>query len=163
MKVQHCMHLFLSLVSIFILISVYQYLGDLKSCSCFIEKQHPQYKINIEFLQFYQLLEILTLFIFICFITMYKTKWAINRGSKPGLKFFILLSATLFLFISGFVSYYSILMFFMAKEDCLCVNQWQKYIVYIQGSFNTIYFFRLLFLFIFISLLLTFNLKLQSP
>tara|TARA_Y100000816_G_scaffold286589_1_gene267963 strand:+ start:305 stop:787 length:483 start_codon:yes stop_codon:yes gene_type:complete len=159
MKVQYGIDIFLSFVSLFILVSVYKYLGDLKSCSCFIENQHPKYKVNVEFLQFYQILEILALFIFICFITMYKSKFVKNGGSKMGMKFFVLFSAALFLFISGYTSYYSIIMYFMSKEDCLCVNQWQKYIIYIQGAFNSIYFLRLLFLFVFISLLLSFNMK----
>lgn len=159
MKIYFGIHLFLSLVSLCILVAVYQYLSDLKTCSCFIEKQHPKYKVNIEFLQFYQILEIVSLFVFICFLTMYQTKWAKLSGSKQGMKFFLLLSTMIVLFISGYMSYHSILMYFMSKEDCLCVNQLQKYIIYIQGTFNSIYFLRLLFLFIFVCLLLVFNAK----
>ena len=109
-------------------------------------------------IQFY-LDAVIISFIFICFVTMYKTKLIQNGGSKMGMKFFVLFSAALFLFISGYTSYYSILMYFMSKEDCLCVNKWQKYIIYIQGAFNSIYFLRLLFLFVFIALLLSFNMK----
>mgnify|MGYP001269810249 FL=1 len=159
MKVHIGLHLFLSLVSLYILVNVYQYLGDLKQCSCFIEKQHPTYKINIEFLQFYQILEILSLFILICFMIMYKSKWAQMGGNKMGMKFFLLVSSLLFLFLTGYVSYNSLLMYFMSKKDCFCVNKWQKYIVYIQGVFNSIYFLRLIFLFVFICMLVAFNVK----
>jgi len=159
MKANIGIHLFLSVVSLYILVNVYQYLGDLKQCSCFIEKQHPTYKVNIEFLQFYQILEILSLFIFICFMMMYKSKWAQIGGSKMGMKLFLLASAVLLLFITGYVTYNSFLMYFMSKKDCFCVNKWQKYIVYIQGVFNTIYFLRLLFLFVLVFLLLAFNVK----
>ena len=35
--------------------------------------------------------------------------------------------------------------------------KWQKYFIYIQGIFNTIYFLRLLFVFILVCLLLSFK------
>ena len=148
----------LSIISFFILLSVYQYLDDLKECSCFIENQHPDYKVNIDFLKFYQILEIITLFIFIVFISMYKSK-IFRGGGKDGMRFFVILSTLVFLFITGYVSYSSILLYFMSKKDCMCVNKWQKYIVYIQGTFNTIYFLRILFTFLFVFLILSFNIK----
>ena len=159
MKVSYGIHVFLSLVSLFILINVYQYLEKLKSCSCFLEKQNPHYKINVDFLQLYQILEIISLFIFVTFLGIYKRQFGIgSRASrKTGMKFFILLSAILFLFITGYVSYQSLLLYFMSKKDCQCLNEWPKYIVYVQGVFNSIYFLRLLLLFIFVCILFVFN------
>ncbi len=156
MKASYTIQLLLSFVSFGILISVYQYLGDLKNCACFLENQHPKYKINIELLQMYEILEIIALFIFIGFITMYKSK-LFKGGGKQGMKFFVLLSSLLFLFISGYVSYYSILLFLTSKKDCMCLDKWQKYIVYIQGLFNSVYFLRILFSLIIVFLFISFN------
>ncbi len=155
---KYIIHVILSIICLGILISVYSYLGELKTCACFIENQHPTYKINIDFLQLYQILEILSLFIFIIFISMYKSK-LFKGGTKKGIKFFTLVSILLFLFISGYVSYNSMFMYFMTKKDCACINKWQKYIIYIQGVFNSIYFLRILFIFSFSLLLITFNMK----
>jgi hypothetical protein len=159
MNTQYIIQVGLSIISFAILISVYSYLDDLKSCACFVENQHPKYRINIDFLQMYQILEILSLFVFIAFITMYKNK-LLKGGAltnNSGIKFFVLLSILLFMFISGYVSYYSILLFLTSKKDCVCANQWQKYIIYIQGTFNTIYVLRICFALVFISLLLAFK------
>lgn len=160
MDSQNIIQIGLSIISFLILISVYSYLEELKTCACFIENEHPTYKINIDFLQFYQILEIISLFIFICFITMYKSK--IFKGGNEtirhnGIRFFVLLSVFLLIFISGYVSVYSILLFLSSKKDCVCVNKWQKYIIYIQGTFNTIYFLRIIFFVIFLALLLAFR------
>lgn len=161
MQGSYIVQISLSIISFFILLSVYQYLDDLKDCSCFIENQHPDYKVNIDFLKFYQILEIITLFIFIVFISMYKSK-IFRGGGKDGMRFFVILSTLVFLFITGYVSYSSILLYFMSKKDCMCVNKWQKYIIYIQGTFNTIYFLRILFTLLFVFLLLSFNIKKKS-
>lgn len=151
----YIIQIFLSIVSLLILVQVYQYLESLKSCVCFHENN--KYKINIDMLQFYQILEIFSLFIFIFFITMYKTKTLKGGASNIGIKFFALISTLILLFISGYVSVYSFLLYAMSKKDCLCANQWQKYFIYIQGIFNTIYFLRLLFVFILVCLLLSFK------
>ena len=160
MQNSYIVQIILSIISFFILISVYQYLDDLKECSCFVENQHPDYKINIDFLKFYQILEIITLFIFIVFVSMYKsTLIKGDSGEKKGMRFFVILSTLVFLFITGYVSYSSILLYFMSKKDCMCVNKWQKYIIYIQGTFNTIYFLRIIFTLLFVFLILSFMMK----
>lgn len=159
MKLYYGIHLFFSLISIMILISVYQYLERLKTCSCFIEKQNPNYKVNVAFLQFYQVLEIFALFIFICFMALYKNKLfkTSNLKNKLGMRFFTLFSGIIFLVISGYVSYNSFLLFLMAKKDCECLQDWQKYIVYVQGIFNSIYFLRILLWIVLIFIFLLFK------
>uniref|UniRef100_A0A6C0KJL4 Uncharacterized protein n=1 Tax=viral metagenome TaxID=1070528 RepID=A0A6C0KJL4_9ZZZZ len=158
MNGKYIIQILLSIISFGILLSVYYYLEQMKECACFVENQHPKYKVNVEFLQLYQILEMVSLGIFIIFITMYKRQ-LFKGGSKSGMKFFVILSVILFLFISGYVSLNSILMYFISKKDCVCMNKWQKYIVYIQGVYNSIYFLRILFAFVFALLLITFNMK----
>ena len=159
MNFKYATQLGLSLITFFILFSTYKYLDNLDSCACFIENQHPKYKVNIEFLKFYQVLEIVALFVFLCFLSMYKNKLFGGGKQNIGMRLFVLLTTLLLLFISGYVSVYSILLYMISKKDCVCVNQWQKYIVYIQGTFNTIYFLRLAYIFLFVLLILAFNKK----
>tara|TARA_Y100000816_G_scaffold103781_1_gene72379 strand:- start:891 stop:1370 length:480 start_codon:yes stop_codon:yes gene_type:complete len=159
MNLKYITQITLSLFSFYILYSTYNYLDQLKTCACFVENQHPKYKVNIEFLKLYQILEIFALFIFVIMLTMYKHQLFGGAKNKAALKFFLLISTVLLLFITGYVSAYSILLFLTSKEDCLCVNQWQKYIIYIQGTFNTIYFLRIAYMFVFLFLLFAFNKK----
>ena len=157
MNSKYLTQLGLSVVSFFILISTYKYLDGLSTCACFIENQHPKYKVNIEFLKFYQVLEIAALLVFIAFITMYKNKLFGGGKQNMGMRLFVLLSTLLLLFVTGYVSMYSIILYMTSKKDCLCVNQWQKYIVYIQGTFNTIHFLRLIYILSLIFLIFAFN------
>lgn len=158
MDPRYGIQLILSFISISILTSVYMYLDSLKDCVCFLEKQNPNYKINIDFLKFYQILEIFSLFILIVLMIIYKKK-IISGGDKKGIKFFITLTMILLLGLTGYMSYNSIFMYFLSKEDCRCVNKWQKYIVYIQGVLNTIYFLRILFALMIVLLIVAFNYK----
>ena len=63
MKFNYYFQLGLSAISLFILFSIYGYLNSIKDCSCFVENEHDSYKINLEFLKFYQILEIISLVI----------------------------------------------------------------------------------------------------
>ena len=160
MEIHYAIHLFLAFICFFILISVYHYLDELKDCACFIENQHPKYKVNISYLKFYQILEIVALVFFMIILFLYKEKWRkIEKIDEKNTKWVIIISAIILLFITGLMSYYSIIMYFMTKKDCECINKWQKYIIYIQGAFNSIYFLRILFLFVFVFLLMAYNYK----
>ena len=158
MKFNYYFQLGLSAISLFILFSIYGYLNSIKDCSCFVENEHDSYKINLEFLKFYQILEIISLVIFVILITMYKNK--LKGGKRDfGMQFFVILSTLILLFITGYVTYNSLLFYLMSKKNCKCANQWQKYFIYIQGVFNSIYFLRLLYLLLFVVLLILFNYK----
>ena len=157
MSGQYLLQLILSCVSLFILVSIYYYLNQLKSCDCFIQNQKEGYMVNIEFLKFYQLLEIFALFIFVVLITLYKKK--LFKGGGTGIKFLISLSMIVLLFITGYVSYNTILVYLTTTKDCKCDNKWQKYILYLQGVMNSVYFLRLLYILSFIILILIFNKK----
>ena len=155
-KNDYYVHILLSIISFLILVSIYYYLDSLHNCDCFIENQHKTYKINIEFLKFYQILEILSLLVFVILLTIYKNK-VFKGGNKFSIKFFIILTTILLLLISGYVSYNTILFFITSKRDCLCVNRWQKYILYIQGIFNSVYFLRIIYYLLFITIIIKFN------
>lgn len=161
-KNEFWIHIVLSIICILILLSIYYYLDELKYCDCFIENQDKTHKISVEFLKLYQLLEIFTLVVFIILITMYKNKYFRGGNKKNmqfGIQFLIILVSLILIFISGYVSYNTILLFLLNKKNCNCVNKWQKYIVYIQGIFNSIYFLRLVYLLLFIIIMIIFNFR----
>tara|TARA_B100001287_G_C22626752_1_gene502921 strand:- start:221 stop:718 length:498 start_codon:yes stop_codon:yes gene_type:complete len=138
-------HAILSLISIVILVNIYVYLDNLKDCSCFMQDQQSQDKdkqIDIEFLKFYQILELLSYVIFTVFVFLY-SKNKMYGGKKSGLKLFLILSTMLLMFITFYVSYNSFLFYVNANHNCKCVNKWQKYFIYLQGVFNGISSLRL--------------------
>ena len=71
----------------------------------------------------------------------------------------ILLFITMFilLFISGYMSYNVAGFYLNVKKECACVNKWQKYFVYLEGIFNSIYFLRILYILLFVAILAFFN------
>ena len=158
-KNEYWMHIVLSIISVLILISIYYYLDTLKDCKCFIDNEDKTYTIDIEFLKFYQLLEIIALIVFVFLITIYKNKLFKGGGNRFGMKFCLILSIIVLLLITGYVSYNTILFFLLTKKNCKCVNKWQKYIIYIQGVFNSIYFLRICYLISFVLLMILFNFR----
>lgn len=159
MKTNHIIQLFLSGLTLYILIQNLSYLNELESCPCFNEQNNKEkYSSNIQFMKFYQFLEIASLLIFVILIYFYKfplkSKQVINKGF-----FKILLMVSLFalLFISGYMSYNVATFYLNMKKECICVNKWQKYFIYLEGVSNSIYFLRLLYAFLFVILLGIFN------
>ena len=156
MNTSYLFQLLLSGISLIILISVYTYLNQIKGCDCFIENQNKKYKVDVEFLKFYQILEIISLFIFVVMVTIYKNN-LFKGGNNTGMKFFLSLSMLILLFITGYMSYNSLIFYLTSKKNCKCVNQYQKYFIYLQGIFNSIYFLRLVYLLSFVLLIIFFN------
>lgn len=159
MKTNHIIQIILSGLSLYILIQILSYLNELESCPCFNEQNNKEkYSSNIEFMKFYQFLEIASLLIFIVLINFYKFPLKSRKGNSKGL-FKILLMVSLFalLFISGYMSYNVATFYLNMKKECICVNKWQKYFIYLEGVFNSIYFLRILYVLLFVLLLGIFN------
>ena len=155
----YIIHLLLSLLSLYILLQVLTYLNEVESCPCFIDEiNKTKYRPDISFMKFYQFLEIFSLLIFLILITFYK--FPLNKNSKKSngfLKILLFISIFVLLFISGNMSYNVGKFYLNIKEDCYCVNKWQKYFIYLEGIFNSIYFLRLLYVFLFVLILGFFN------
>ena len=159
MKTNHIIQILLSGLSLYILIQILSYLNELESCPCFNEQNNKEkYSTNIEFMKFYQFLEIASLLIFIVLIYFYKFPLKSRKGNNKGF-FKILLMMSLFalLFISGYMSYNVATFYLNMKKECICVNKWQKYFIYLEGVFNSIYFLRILYALLFVILLGLFN------
>lgn len=151
----------IALIAFFILLQVFAYLQEIESCPCFNESNNEsKYVSSITFMKFYQFLEMISLVIFILMISLYKNSIKGGRR-KTSFSFFLrlisILSLMVLLFISGYMSYNSFALYVNAKNDCMCVNQWQKYFIYLEGIFNSIYFLRLLYLFFFVLILISVN------
>ena len=159
LKPNYIIHLILSAISLYILLQVLSYLNEAESCPCFIdETNNSKYAPDISFMKFYQFLEIFSLLIFLILITFYK--FPLNKYGKKSnsfLKILLFISIFVLLFISGYMSYNVGKFYLNIKKDCDCVNKWQKYFVYLEGLFNSIYFLRLLYVFLFILILGIFN------
>ena len=159
MKTSHIIQLLLSGISLYILVQVLSYLNEVESCPCFNEQNNKEkYSSNIEFMKFYQFLEILSLIIFIVLVNFYKFPLKSSKINNTGmLKIMLLISLFVLLFISGYMSYNVATFYLNMKKECICVNKWQKYFLYLEGIFNSIYFLRILYIVLFIMMLGLFN------
>lgn len=159
MKTSHIIQLLLSGISLYILVQVLSYLNEVESCPCFNEQNNKEkYSSNIEFMKFYQFLEILSLIIFIVLVNFYKFPLKSSKINNTGmLKIMLLISLFVLLFISGYMSYNVATFYLNMKKECICVNKWQKYFLYLEGIFNSIYFLRILYIVLFIMILGLFN------
>ena len=147
------------LIVILILFQVINYLNKLENCDCFNNNAiYNKYKIDIEFLKAYQWLEIFITLIFIYLIFTYR-EHICKKMKKPHtnskfLTFLSMIIIPLLLFLSGYISYNSFLLYLTSKKKCKCSDKWQKYYIYFQGIMGFIMLFRFVFLFLFVVLLI---------
>tara|TARA_Y100000389_G_scaffold18423_1_gene16015 strand:- start:966 stop:1478 length:513 start_codon:yes stop_codon:yes gene_type:complete len=158
------LQIILAIISFLILLKVYFYLNDLKVCDCYIENENTNYKVNVDFLKYYQVLEMVSLILFITLVVLYKTKLINNKKINKNIKnffmkMFIFVILFVLLFLCGYISYNSLLFYLVSKKNCECSDKWQKYFIYIQGISSSIYFLRLLFILILTIMLILFNFK----
>jgi len=116
------------LIIIYVFLHTYFYLEQLNNCPCFI--QNPKYKVDIEFMKLFQLLEII---IFTMYFLLIGVVVKIKRPNNIIIK--ILSSITLFivLAINIYMSYNVINLYTNIKEDCNCSNGFYKYFLYYEG------------------------------
>lgn len=137
---------FIIILFAYLCLHTYYYLVQLSKCECFL--RNKIYSTNIEFLKFYQILELISLFILFSILMFLKpgkkTQGMNIKSSKYFLQFIQLTTVMLLLFLSGYLSLNVYRFYNGVTQDCKCVNKWQKYFLYYQGIVNTITFFRLL-------------------
>ena len=157
------LQILLSLITVFILLKVYNYLDQLKMCDCFIESQDKNYKVNVNFLKFYQVLEIISVSLLIVLTFLYKNNLIKSTKSKKVNNIFfktgLLVVFFLTIMLSGYISYNSLIFYLISKKNCECSNKWQKYFIYMQGIGNSVFFLRLVFILLFTFILIIFNSK----
>jgi hypothetical protein len=153
-------HIFLSFISLVILVNIYVYLDSIKNCQCFVSNSQGETEVDVEFLKFYQILEIISLFIFLSLVYMHKKQMSGGKKMYNGVSVFMTLSLFVLMFISGYVSYNSFLFYQNVNNNCLCANKWQQYFVYLQGVFNSVYFLRLCYTLVLVLLMILTGFKL---
>lgn len=153
-------YILLSFLSLGILIKIYMYLHKLESCNCFNDTEaHNIYKLDIDFLKAYQILEMILLSIFIFIIACFQndnilTFKHVKRLPPRALRFITIISILLLLLVNSYITLNSFILYSVAKGQCYCVNKWQKYFIYTQGVFSSVTFLRLLYTLIFVIILL---------
>lgn len=148
-----------SIVAIIVLVQIYQYLTDIESCPCFKSSQHKGYRVNLEYMKFYQVLEIMTLLIFLASSYMLRNKRLMKGGSKSGMNIISILSMLLLLYIFGYMSYNVFAFYMSIKDSCKCADKWQKYFIYIQGLSSSVSTLQLLLGFLFAVIIILTSIK----
>ena len=88
-------------IIVFIFIHTYIYLNQLNNCDCFV--QNEKYAVDIEFMKFFQILEIFIFTIYVGFMIFVTSK--INKEKMPSPKILAGISLALLVFISGYMAY----------------------------------------------------------
>jgi uncharacterized membrane protein YdcZ (DUF606 family) len=140
-------------IILFIFIHTYLYLNQLNNCDCFI--QNEKYGVNIEFMKFFQILEIFIFTIYVGFMIFVTSK--INKEKMPSPKILAGISLALLVFISGYMAYNVINLYMTISDDCKCATSVYRYFLYYQGVVGASTVLRFIALFIMIGLALMFN------
>ncbi len=114
------------------------YIRELKNCVCF--QSNDKYKVNLEFLEFYQYLELLSiLFIFLGLFSFNNSvrKYFGVGGKAKSNKFLLSLVLVIILGVHFFIQYNVMINVFNLstniKSDCECATKWQRFFLYYQG------------------------------
>jgi hypothetical protein len=141
----------LYLIILYVFIHTYIYLIQLNNCECF--NTNGKYVVNLEFMKFFQILEIFIITIYVGFMLFIRSK--INKKGIPTILTSI--SLAVLLLINFYMAFNVINLFQTIKEDCKCTESIYKYFLYYQGiiSFTTI--LRFVSLLLIIGLVFLFN------
>lgn len=142
------------LVTILILVKIYHYLVQLEFCECF--NQNKDYKTDIEYMKFYQVLEIISASILFGFLFISK-KSKFMKKSLGGINWWTLFAFVINLYIFGYMSFNTFRFYINMNNDCKCANKWQKYFIYLQGVTSSITALRLAVGFLFVISILLFS------
>jgi len=144
-------------ILLYIFIHTYYYLDQINNCVCF--QKDGKYVVNIDFMKFFQLLEIFILTIFVSSIIFFNSNFFKIKKIKipmPILSLVVLLMVGISLYMTINV----INLYMNIKEDCKCVNSWYRFFLYYEGitSLITVFrFFVIIFLLIMVLFLTKFN------
>lgn len=135
----------ISFIMIIIILYSYYYVIQLKSCPCFMEEKKDE--LNLQYIQFFLILDLFSVII-VLFLT--NNKKFIGGRSKKQFNMITTLSILLVIFIHSYMSYNVYYFYKSVKENCSCVNKWQKYFIYYKGVLSSIVSLNFIFAFLFI-------------
>ena len=152
---QKSLVLILYIIILFIFIYTYYYLVQLNSCECFVK--NDKYSVNIEFMKFFQVLEIFIFTIYVGMMTFFTSKLIKKKMNTPMPILLSSLSLALLIGINVYMSYNVFNLYNNIKEDCGCSSGFFKYFVYYEGIVSIINVLRFVEIFGVIILVLLFN------
>ena len=144
------------LICVYIFVQTYLYLDQIDRCPCF--HKDGKYAVSIDFMKFFQVLEIFILTASLATIFFMNSKGrktldnSIN-GKKPGARTIVLsLTIIIMLIISGVMAYNVMNMYNNIKDDCKCVDSWYRFFLYYEGIVSLVTVFRFIVMFLLIGI-----------
>jgi uncharacterized membrane protein YdcZ (DUF606 family) len=150
---QKIMVIIIYLIVLFVFIHTYIYLNQLTTCECFLKNN--KYSVNIEFMKFFQILEIFIFTIYIGFMLFLTS--TLNKQNTSSPKILASISLALLVGISGYMAYNVINLYMNISDDCKCATSAYRYFLYYQGVVGASTVLRFISLFLMIGLALLFN------
>jgi hypothetical protein len=151
---QKSLILILYIIILFIFIYTYYYLVQLNSCECFVK--NDKYSVNIEFMKFFQVLEIFIFTIYVGMMMFFNFKIK-KKMNTPMPLLLSTLSLALLIGINAYMSYNVFNLYKNIKEDCSCSSGFFKYFLYYEGIVSGINVLRFIEIFGVIILVFLFN------
>ena len=142
------------LIVMYVFIHTYFYLHQLNTCECF--NKNDKYAVDIEFMKWYQILEMFIFTIYVVFMLFIYKKNIKLKNSFIG----VLLSSislALLLAISLYMGINVVNLYMNIKDECKCANSYYRYFVYYEGIMSISTFLRFFSGIITIILILLFN------
>ena len=128
--------LILVVITLMVVYTIY-YIRDLKTCICF--KENDKLRTNLEFLEFYEYLELFALLIVFVSTCFLNTKM-LNFGGKKSKKRTNMAAGILMgvVIVIYFMIKYNVMvnvykLYNGIREECECANKWQRWFLYYQG------------------------------
>ena len=127
-------------ILLFLVIYAIFYVRELKNCVCF--RSDDKYKVNLEFLEFYQYLELFSILIIFLGLFSLNSNFLnmLGVGKKKGNKSsgFLMILVSIMILVIYFLIKYNVVvnvynLSLNIKEDCDCSNQWERFFLYYQG------------------------------
>lgn len=138
----------LFIISFSILFYSYYYLLIVEKCGCF--NLNKDMYVNIDFMKFYELLEIFILTLYFIFY-IYKKKYFNQYILTNNIVLFVLLLLNIYMTKNVYNFYYNI------QNNCSCMNNRYKYWIYFEGFTSFFSSLRILSLFIILFFILLTN------
>lgn len=141
-------------ILLYIFIHTYYYLDQINNCACF--QTNGKYGVNIEFMKFFQVLEVFILTIYVASMFLFSSKMFKNK-KIPAPKVLLTLALILLLGISLYMSINVINLYTNIKDDCKCVDSWYRFFLYYEGIVSLISVFRFVVLVLILAIIFLFG------
>jgi len=152
---QKSLVIILYIIITLIFVYTYYYLAQLNTCECFIKNE--KYSVNIEFMKFFQVLEIFLFTLYVGMMVFFNSKIVKKKMKTPLPLLLSTISLALLIGINGYMSYNVFNLYNNIKEDCACSSGFFKYFVYYEGIVSFINVLRFVEIFGLIILVFLFN------